>query len=518
MKKFKNEDGAITIITVVTVLLVASFLISSLMIVSNRVKTQKEMIGETRKIYEPKSSMEEIYNSFFNNGNIIPIYNVEQLIAIGSGDKINIDGKIYEFRNKDKNPDEPQITYVLKNDIEFKLSDYNLNDNWIPFMERKEFREIFDYNGKRVIIEREDGKRVVYPSVYAKGMKGLGEGVSLVPYSDLEDSIRRGVDERKVYAVLKEEDIKAVIPVGFKVSTDPTENTISNGLVIYDGENSQNRNNEFVWIPVPEKDMKVATYDDPYHYLNNPALEDIEPAETDEDNQENLDFYYGTSYFNYETDFKYEDDYIEMATSVNKYEGFYIGRYETTADGANKIGCKYNTRVLSSLDILKEGINPNIRNSSNYENTYCYRWWGLYYAQRHANIINNENLVQTNMITIQQSEKMKNIFTLYNIDYSKEELGEYIESDREDFLSGYEKYSKDGAEKKDIVYNIFDLRGNLGEAATNIFSDNYFVQYGGNQISQWDPFFDSGIISKSIERSLVSGNKQCCSRMTLYIK
>lgn len=64
MKNIKKEEGAITIITLVTILFIVSFLISSYIIVANKVRIQKEIVSEIGKIYEPKSTMEEIYNSY----------------------------------------------------------------------------------------------------------------------------------------------------------------------------------------------------------------------------------------------------------------------------------------------------------------------------------------------------------------------------------------------------------------------------------------------------------------------
>lgn len=130
MKKLANENGVITMITLITILFIVSFLITSYILISNKVKTQKEMISETRKIYESTSTMEEIYNSYFNNDNIVPIYTVEQLLMMGKGQQnVNVNGKYYDFNN-----DENTI-YMLMNDLKFSASDYEeyLSSNyWTP--------------------------------------------------------------------------------------------------------------------------------------------------------------------------------------------------------------------------------------------------------------------------------------------------------------------------------------------------------------------------------------------------
>ena len=69
MKSLKNERGAITIMVLASVLLFTTFLISTYMIVSNKIKSQKEIIDETKKIYQTETA-EEAYSSFFAGYNV----------------------------------------------------------------------------------------------------------------------------------------------------------------------------------------------------------------------------------------------------------------------------------------------------------------------------------------------------------------------------------------------------------------------------------------------------------------
>ena len=100
-QKNESERGAITIIALVTMLFLVSFLISVYVISANRVQAQKEIISEIRNTYAPKERMEEIYNSYFSTEEVIPIYTVEQLLKIGTGEKVNINGKIYTLTSTD---------------------------------------------------------------------------------------------------------------------------------------------------------------------------------------------------------------------------------------------------------------------------------------------------------------------------------------------------------------------------------------------------------------------------------
>jgi len=156
MKKLKSENGAITIIVIVSVLFFVSFLISSYVIIANKVQTQKEIIAETKKVYETTSSMEDIYNSYFSNDEIIPIYTVEQLLSIGEEDKqISIDGKYYTFTNAS--------SYILKNDLEFSTIDLGLTEDWVPLgSNNSTFKGNFEGNGHTITVTNLDATKDIY--------------------------------------------------------------------------------------------------------------------------------------------------------------------------------------------------------------------------------------------------------------------------------------------------------------------------------------------------------------------
>ena len=154
MKNFKSEKGMITMVTLLTVLFMASFLITSYMLVANKVKTQKEILIETKAIYEPKESMEEIYNSYFSNDNVIPIYTAEQLIKIGET-YTNLDGKYY---TNDEN-----TVYVLMNNIEFNAEELGLAEDWEPIDKNTEFKGTFDWN-ENIITVTNSNKNIEFSS------------------------------------------------------------------------------------------------------------------------------------------------------------------------------------------------------------------------------------------------------------------------------------------------------------------------------------------------------------------
>lgn len=167
MKKNKKENGAIAVVTLISVIFIISFLVSSYLVVANKVQSQKEILDQTKKVYEPTSSMEEIYNSYFTNSEIVPIYTVEQLLSIGTGRGIAIPeegGKYYKFAK--------DVNYVLMNDLEFKTADWtNLigkdeagnPKEWQPIgellkIENDDFTGNFEGKGHKIRVTDLNGK------------------------------------------------------------------------------------------------------------------------------------------------------------------------------------------------------------------------------------------------------------------------------------------------------------------------------------------------------------------------
>lgn len=171
MRNIKSESGAITILVLVSVLFMLSFLISSYVIIANKVQAQKEIIAQTKSIYE-NYNMDEIYNGYFSNNNIIPIYTPEQLLTIGNNtedETISINGKFYKFpANKDNSKSEEENSntiYLLMDDIEFNDEDYvskytnvfDENSNWIPIGKNTKIVGSFEGNGHEIRIINSEG-------------------------------------------------------------------------------------------------------------------------------------------------------------------------------------------------------------------------------------------------------------------------------------------------------------------------------------------------------------------------
>jgi len=294
------------------------------------------------------------------------------------------------------------------------------------------------------------------------------------------------------------------LPTGYTISTNEGENEIKKGLVIKDSNN-----NEFVWIPVSNDFDKTYTRDseivEPKELINTNDSDYI--FTYTDDSQVKLDKYYGIGYYHYpETEqektnidnkFAYIPHYEEMVDSVNKYNGFYVGRYETTIDEEGNIGSKVNTKVLTASDTLFTDEDGTI---------YPYRWWGLYDAQRNNDsIIGNNDYVQTNMMSGQQWDAML-------IFIGEEDADSMISGTQESVLKSAEAiYDKN---EKDIMKNIYDLRRNVreftGEANVQIRSARDAWSDSTNFIQSMLRIL---ILGLHIVRMIIVG-----SRISLYIK
>ncbi len=252
------------------------------------------------------------------------------------------------------------------------------------------------------------------------------------------------------------------LPEGYEISEEKEEQTVSEGLVITDGAN------EFVWIPV------TGDFSNSYNYSSSYS----EPTTVLDDTQENLTKYYGTkedgitNYYTLGTDFDYNTHYSEMVTSVNKYDGFYIGRYETTIDENRNVGSKENTTVLTADKTLKEGTNEGEDLSGE---AYYYRWWGLYYSQRNNSVKGNGEYVQTNMVWGQQWDAMIKFFG--NKDFSGVPV-KTLATSSSVVYSGQAKYIYENETISDEICNIYDLRKNAYEWTAESERSNYRVRCG----------------------------------------
>ena len=314
------------------------------------------------------------------------------------------------------------------------------------------------------------------PSTYTETIADLPETVGVIKYKDLEtvanSDIKTAVDTGKIKAVLKEGEYIAPIPTGFEVSTVSGENTISGGLVIKEGAN------EYVFMPCTEENYTEDSF--------GPLTGTDGASEKGNDSQELLNYYYGENYYSYANDFTYAQDKTDIETSINKYKGFYVGRYETTINNGT-IGSQKGATVLTADTKL--------------QNDKYYRWYGLYKAQK--DLYGNNSNVFSSMIT---SKEWNTIMTFTG--YGDAERATSTYTTKPD-LSG--SAYKGTSDTYDLTKNIYDLAGNVWEWTLKADFANCRVirggSYGGSSASRTS--------SGDPDNSVTSYGG---SRLALYIK
>ncbi len=368
---------------------------------------------------------------------------------------------------------------------------YKMEESGIYCNNIRIYQANLDMANSYFFIKQENGKDIVVVSVLTD-----------TSYTRTEEYVMGQTDE-EIYETYdnyynsqtyqKRED-GAVIPDGFVASSVPGEETAENGLVIYEGteavteenhEEAMKTRNQYVWIPVKDINSMVMCKSNSEDSVCQLTLEGgilkckvhestatdlvgrlytgngYRPSDIMDFTQKNQR--YSATYREPElldTD-KYNDefqggnwkiitieqlksDFTEMATSVAKNGGFYIGRYEIGGNGESKKGQK----------ILTGGLFGG-------ENYYGgFSWYGLYMACR------NDRL-KTRMIWGCQYDQVIKF------------IGEKAQVEHEDWnLTTSPALS--GQNESDKMKNIYDLEGNFSEYTleADITYDNRIIRGG----------------------------------------
>ena len=316
---------------------------------------------------------------------------------------------------------------------------------------------------------------------------------------------------------------KATIPEGFSV--DENENVISKGLVVHGPDKANGDNgSEFVWVPVPDVNS-MAQCSTAGGDCNLQLEDGVLKCKTHDDNEEIVGKLYateigenfGTNNTTYDADRGLREpaivkdydnnasyntiglqlsdmqrDYRNMAASVARYGGFYVGRYETSLSDATESSAGANGVAQS-----KQGVIPTSAN-----NSATSSWYGLY--RIHDKTYTGKNgSVESSMIWGSQYDAMLNWAKTGNDKITNTLLGN--NSSGSVTTTGNSKYSNDS------INNIRDLGGNLFEWTLEAYNPNFRVNRGGYYSNPRSPSCRNSIISNI---TYIDGG----SRVTLYIK
>ena len=370
-----------------------------------------------------------------------------------------------------------------ENEIDKVCNIYDLEGNKVEFVAEK-YNNIPIYRGGYWFFNAQSASHRCHDA-YTNGKGDNERTFRFILYVIPRDNWTPSYDEQTTYT--DENGDTATIPVGFSVSRKPNEKTINDGLVVKAPDGS-----EFVWVPVEDintmaqcstaggdcnlqlqGDELICTTHNSTEIVgklyattgDGPTIENFGTVNTTYNENSGLrepavvtsgsDYdaqYYSNAGFSSLDDMKngLKNEYKEMATSVAKYKGFYVGRYETSLSTAT-------AEEAGTSDIVqsKKGVLPNTQSNSS-----TALWYGIYKAEKAyatTESLANSN-VGSSMIWGSQYDAMLNWAKKGEDGTKITEMGKNRGNHSGTLtVTGNSKYSNDN------INNIMDLEGNLLE-------------------------------------------------------
>ncbi len=289
--------------------------------------------------------------------------------------------------------------------------------------------------------------------------------------------------------------ISPVIPNGFEY----LEGTIDTGFVII----NEMDKNEFVWVPVEVPEGKtfeeVFIREDGYynHHIESDLKKCSEPL----------------SYDGITASESEKQEYMAMISSVKKYNGFYIARYEASNDGKGNAQSKPNQQIwinipwANSMQDLTGGAVEKARN--------------IYPSSK---AINSKDAVSTLIYGVQWDATLR----WFEINYPKikEESSDYgnyldaaftymsLDNMQLEKREGYSpRIIPTGSSEHNKINNIYDMAGNAWEWTMEAIYSTNRVYRGGETRFDGDYF----TISSRLRDAASKGNYDLTFRIALYM-
>ena len=322
-------------------------------------------------------------------------------------------------------------------------------------------------------VAMEEGEMDKLAEEYANIMASEGNGGGSAGLPPLEEvTVPENWDSTKVKAIKSEDEVTVPVPIGYTYSGVEGERRVDTGFVIKEGDNGGLTEgvNEFVWVPVENiSDLYDSTNNAGQLWdfgtsssPKNPAEKLAYPTEQNSDYRE-PDVVTGASSGSDSTtgsecdadpsnlqqtglsittaaEFKtqLQNEFIEMKNSVEKYGGFYIGRYETG-------------NLSSTTEAVVQKNNEDINNQT---------WYTQYKLNKTIAVNNN---VKTSMIwgcqwdaTLRWMQNYGTTDEVKNFPTNSEGKGNYKGTQGDT-----NKAIPTGSNPSYAVNNIFDMAGNV---------------------------------------------------------
>lgn len=351
-------------------------------------------------------------------------------------------------------------------------------------------------------------------------LENYGKDAQIANYATQKAPVTSNWDMDKVHIEYDTENIAVPVPNGYVGSSATGEHTINTGFVIYEGTDAvtdenlyvaQRSRNQWVWVPVYDastmygidsdgkmwgkgydydengREAKFWTETDGIIKVSNSGYREPEvllTQDTDNDIQQ-----YITEEERNQINKEMVTGFQETIESIEKYGGFYIGRYETG-------GISTTSKVVKGNEDISEQT-----------------WYKMYNQCKKLNGINNN--VKTEMIYGCMWDYTLEWFvetgskTYSEVGKDSTEWGNYTNSS----VNGHGSIRPSGYSESWKANNIYDMSGNIREWTLEAWGKYYRTQHGG-------AYCDYGIGSAPGEHSMYFPSRnyiQDGCRAALYI-
>ena len=326
-------------------------------------------------------------------------------------------------------------------------------------------------------------------------------------------------DTEKVNPVLSEDNQYVPVPKGYTASEATGENTVENGFVIYENTNGEDKyepvtdesdiktaketRNQFVWVPVENSSDMYGTdstgkkWGKLYEFSENgitaknwteqdgvititSTTDFCEPNIINEDDSNAI------------TLTQLENEFNNMVASVEKYGGFYIGRYETGN--------------LSQSEAIVVKNNTDIANKT---------WYTQY--QKSKEIAANSNVTSTIIWGCQWDATLRWMYNSGDTDKKKYTYDSTEKGNYEGEQGNLYEIIPTGSNLNYKINNIYDMAGNVGDWTMEVYNVNdipYRTVRGYYRFNATG--IDNPVSVRNYEPSINSAD-DCGSRSVLYI-
>ena len=373
-------------------------------------------------------------------------------------------------------------------------------------------REAAEKTNQAVINEQEQMNEV--GTIIDNMLNGIGESTPPKPEGP---EMPEGWDGNKVNAVESADKVVVPVPKGYTASSVATENKVSEGFVIYENTNGEDKKeevndnnkdtarttrNQFVWVPVANPSEMYGTDKDGKKWgkLYEFSASGITPLNwTEQDGVMSITATSGSDSYlepdvvdsdssNSITISQLETEFNDMITSVEKYGGFYIGRYET-----GNLSQEKATVVKNNTDIGNQ------------------TWYSMY--KKAKGIAVNDNATSSMIWGSQWDAAMR---WMYNSGNEEKKKYTYNSTGKGNYDSTNEnKPIATGTIDKYAINNIYDMAGNVWECTLEADDTYTRIDRGGGYLYNSNNFPSSnrGIYDYGPTSSYGDGG----FRVTLYI-